>query len=146
VVWLSKLEKSVRGGSWLEVVRLADLKSLIKERGREPLRLLQGLGMISRKETQLDDAYKAVVFDVKREWLCRPGDLLTEGGDQSGVKVCEGRQRRPIRHHRKGYTGCGYAMDTAASVRGPDVFRIQWQSASAWGFCTMPLDRFLSGA
>jgi hypothetical protein len=103
--------------------------------------------MVDRKEKELGaDVYKVTLFDVKKEWLCRPVEDRTEGEDLSGVPACEASQQRRSRPAKEGFTGCGYTLDTGASARGLDVFRIEWGAASAWGFCTLPLDRFLKGA
>ena len=66
--------------------------------------------------------------------------------DASGILSCDERGAKPIRAHRYGYSGCGYTLDTGASSRGLDVYRVPWTSASSYGFCVMPLERFLGGA
>jgi hypothetical protein len=90
--------------------------------------------------------YKITIFDVQGQWLCRPILDGVDGEDSNGVAICGDSDSKSIHHHRPGYTGCGYTLDTAASSRGLDVYRIRWSEASAWGFCVMPLDRFITGA
>jgi hypothetical protein len=146
VAWISPLNDDAGANTWLEVVRVSDLRAWIHAKGKEPDKVLHAVGMVGRKDTvDADDRYKITIFDVKKEWLCRPIDGQ-EGVTVSGVPICEDRQQRALRGHRPGYTGCGYSLDTGASVRGLDVFRIEWSSASTLGFCTMPLERFLDGA
>ena len=147
VAWVSPISRSVRARAWLEVVRVTDLRAWIHERGTDPVRLLQGLGMVGRKpKARAHKPYKVTLFDVKRDWLCRPVSDKEPGTDVSGVAVCEAPQHKGLCRHKKGYTGCGYTLDTESSIRGLDVFRVRWEVASALGFCVMPLERFLSGA
>lgn len=147
VAWVAPLGRRVGAGAALEVVRVSDLRATARDVG-EQTRLLQVLGVAGRKpRTSLDAAdYQVVIFDVQRQWLCRPVEDATPGQDMGGVAVCDDSQLRPIHGHRKGWTGCGYSLDTGASTRGLDVFRVDWATASTYGFCLMPLDRFLQGA
>jgi hypothetical protein len=102
--------------------------------------------MLERGESA-SGAYKITIFDVQSDWLCRPLSDAEPGADIAGVAACmERTDRYTDRDHRDGFTGCGYTLDTAASTRGIDVFRVPWVDASAWGFCVMPLERFLQGA
>ena len=146
VAWISPLNDSAGANTWLEVVRVSDLRAWIHAKGKDPNAVLHAVGMAGRKETiDKEDLYKITIFDVKKEWLCRPIDG-EEGVTVSGVPICENREQRGLRGYKDGFTGCGYSLDTASSVRGLDVFRVQWSAASTLGFCTMPLERFLDGA
>ena len=89
---------------------------------------------------------KVTIFDVKREWLCRPIEEMEPGTVKAGVTVCEAKQQRGLWGYKKGYTGCGYIEDTQTSSRSLDVVRLRWADASSWGFCVLPLERFLEGA
>jgi hypothetical protein len=149
VAWLSRRDRSVGAGTLLEVMRAADLRAWIRDSDRTPLRLLQATGMAGRKATATSRVaerdYKVVVFDVRRDWLCRPLDGDATGLDLGGVPACEDGDSGPARHHRRGYTGCGYTLDTGSSTRGIDVFRVAWSDAVSQGFCLFPLSRFLAG-
>jgi hypothetical protein len=147
VAWISRRSRRVPSSKVIEVVRVSDLRAWIRENGADETRLIQGLGMASRKGgLAAKYPYKVTIFDVQAEWLCRPIPDGTDGADSYGVAVCSDNDAKAVKHHKPGYTGCGYSLDTAASNRGLDVFRIRWSEASAWGFCVMPLDRFISGA
>lgn len=144
VAWISPLEKKARGSTALEVVRVTDLRAWIREQGPDEARLLQGLGLAPRTGgAPVDWDWKITLFDVRADWMCRPIEDAPGGEDRGGVVACEEPDAGRIRAHRYGYTGCGYTLDTGASTRGLDVFRISWESASSQGFCVMPLSRFL---
>lgn len=147
VAWVAPLGKAVRPGTSLEVVRVADLRAAARASG-DPVRLLQSLGMLSRRPSarKQEKDWQVVVFDVRSSWICRPIDEGEPGQQLSGVAICEVDDQGPLGGHRKGFTGCGYSLDTAASTRGLDVYRTDWQSASSLGFCLLPLSRFMDGA
>ncbi len=147
VAWVAPLGKRVRPGTRLEVVRVADLRASARAAG-DPVRLLQSLGMLGRRPSlrKQERDWQVLVFDVRASWLCRPMDELEPGQQAAGVAVCELDDQGPVARHRKGFTGCGYSLDTAASTRGVDVFRTDWQTASSLGFCLLPLSRFMEGA
>jgi hypothetical protein len=109
--------------------------------------MLQALGMKGRRAriARAED-YKITVFDVDAGWLCRPIEGGSPGEEHAGISICEESQQQPLRSHRPGFSGCGYSLDTGASMRGLDVYRIRWADASAWGFCVLPLERFINGA
>lgn len=145
VAWVSPMNKKARGGTALEVVRVKDLRAWVRAQGADEARLLQGLGLAPRGGgAPVDWEWKITIFDVRAEWMCRPVEGAPGGEDMGGVPACEEPDAGRIRAHRHGYTGCGYTLDTAASTRGLDVYRISWESASSQGFCVMPLSRFLS--
>jgi hypothetical protein len=147
VAWISRRTRRVPSGKVIEVVRVSDLRAWIRDNGADETRMIQGLGMAPRKGGFASRfEYKITIFDVQAEWLCRPIPDGTDGSDSYGVAVCGESDAKPLGHHKPGFTGCGYTLDTAASNRGLDVFRIRWSEASAWGFCVMPLDRFIAGA
>jgi hypothetical protein len=147
VAWISRRSRRVPSGKVIEVVRVSDLRTWLRENAADETRLIQGLGMAPRKGGfAARYAYKVTIFDVQADWLCRPIPDGEDGSDSLGVAVCGDSDAKPLGHHKPGYTGCGYSLDTAASNRGLDVFRIRWSEASAWGFCVMPLDRFITGA
>ena len=147
VAWVSPLRKTVRGNAWIEVVRVSDLRTWVREQDQDTTRMLQGLGMKGRRaRVARPEDYKITIFDVDSSWLCRSIEGGVPGEEVAGVSVCEASQQKPLMGHRKGYTGCGYTLDTGASKRGMDVYRIRWAEASAWGFCVLPLERFVNGA
>lgn len=149
VAWVSPVQKTVGARSWLDVVRVADMRAFLGAKGVTPIRLLQGLGLVNArgKGRAAKKDYKVTIFDVRSAWLCRP-----MGGDAAdrvveGVAVCAGQRNAP----RRAYTGCGYTKDTAATTkdkvgRGFDVYKVRWRDASSGGFCVMPLERFMKGA
>lgn len=147
VAWIAPLGRRVGASAWLEVVRVADLRAAA-QRDDDPVRLLQMLGILGRRPTegQREKDWQVVIFDVEASSLCRPIDEVEAGVARGGVPVCHLDEVSPARGHRKGWTGCGYSLDTGASTRGLDVFRVDWETASRRGFCLMPLSRFLEGA
>lgn len=147
VAWVSRSGRRAWGSSQLEVVRVTDLRAWLQANAADSGRLVQALGMAPRRGGRAARIpYKITIFDVQSDWLCRPVEGEPAGKALGGVLSCEERDARPTRHHRHGFTGCGYSLDTAASQRGLDVMRVRWEDASSWGFCVMPLDRFISGA
>jgi hypothetical protein len=147
VAWVSRAGARVGGGHTLEVVRVADLRQWVRTEGTDVGRLLQGLGMAPRDSTRkARKDWKITLFDVQSSWLCRPLEGEPPGQDALGVLSCDERDAKAVRPNRYGYSGCGYTLDTGASSRGLDVFRVDWSTASAWGFCVLPLERFLGGA
>ncbi len=148
VAWISPVSKSVGMDSWIETVRVADLRAWVREHGTDQVRLLKGMGMVRKKggKYAAKRAYKITVFDVKREWMCRPIEGSDPGTVDRDVTVCEEKQHKGLWGHRRGYTGCGYIEDTLSQSRSLDVLRIRWGEASRWGFCVLPLERFLEGA
>ncbi|MCB9779532.1 MAG: hypothetical protein H6742_13295 [Alphaproteobacteria bacterium] len=147
VAWVAPRGKRVGASASLEVVRVADLRAAARDTDTTE-GFLQRLGLVGRKPSQqrVDRGWQVVIFDVERDWLCRPVEDGTPGDDIGGVAVCEDPDLKPRAGHRKGWTGCGYTLDTGASTRGLDVFRVDWETAATWGFCLMPLERFLAGA
>ncbi len=148
VAWISPVAKSVGMNTWVETVRVADLRAWIRENGTDQVRLLKGLGMVRTKggKWAAKRAYKITIFDVQREWLCRPIEDATPGTLDHGVSVCEEKQQKGLWGHKRGYTGCGYIEDTLSRSRSLDAYRVRWGEASRWGFCVLPLERFLEGA
>ncbi len=144
VAWVSPLRKKVHGRTWLDVVRVSQLREQIKSLDHDPLRTLQALGLVGPRGLGLFQArrYKVTVFDVDSNWLCRPVLGGTPGELVAGVAVCSAEQIKGAR-----LTGsCGYCIDTVSGDRGPDVFRLRWERASLRGFCVLPWERFVSGA
>ena len=148
VAWISPASKTVGMNGWIEAVRVSDLRAWIRDNGKDKVRLLRGLGMVGPRGGRwaAKRPYKVTIFDVKREWLCRPIEEMEPGTVKSGVTVCEAKQQRGLWGHKKGYTGCGYIEDTQTSRRSLDVVRLRWADASSWGFCVLPLERFIDGA
>jgi hypothetical protein len=148
VAWISPASKSIGMNGWFEAVRVADLRSWVRKNGTDKVRLLKGLGMVRTKGGKLaaKRPYKVTIFDVKREWLCRSIEDGTPGTVERGVTVCEEKQQKGLWGHKRGYTGCGYIEDTLTKERSLDAVRIRWGEASSWGFCVLPLERFLEGA
>jgi hypothetical protein len=143
VAWVSQLARTVGAHTPIEVVRVTDLRKLVEAKNRDTTLVLQALGLAGKKA---HGDWKITVFDVKREWLCRPAEE-DPGSDLSGVPVCEADwQRKGIGAKARSYSGCGYLLDTMTGGRTLDTFRVDWQAASTWGFCVMPLQRFLDGA
>ena len=149
VAWISPVRDRARAREYVEVVRVRDLRAWVRSNSSDPVRVLQMVGMLERGEVSqsVGQDYKITVFDVQREWLCRPLLSVASGEDVSDIVSCPASEQEAAdRSHRAGFTGCGYTLDTHASTRGLDVYRVPWSDASAWGFCVMPLTRFLEGA
>lgn len=136
VAWITPVRRGARANTWMEVVRTSDLRDWLRDHPEADLgRTLQHLGL-RKKGTPPRRLYKITLFEARAADLCRPIDM----GDGAppfldGVLLCEGHTRR--------WTRCGYATDRATGERGPDVYRIQWKTASVRGFCVLPAQRFL---
>lgn len=147
VAWVSPIGQRVGPAAWVEVVRVKDLRGWLQASDKTQVRTLQALGMVPRSGGKsAESQYKITLFDVRSDWLCRPIEGAVPGEMHGGMPVCEERQQKGLGPARKGFTGCGYSLDTGASTRALDVYRVQWDVAATWGFCTMPLERFLGGA
>ncbi|MDP2308756.1 MAG: hypothetical protein Q8P18_22230 [Pseudomonadota bacterium] len=145
VAWVSRLPARAGAHTALAVVRVADLRRLVEESDRDATRVLRALGLVGKRQ-EARGAWKVTVFDVKRDWLCRPVDG-PEDATIAGVAACPADLQRSARGVRaSAWSGCGYLLDTATGTRTLDVFRVEWESAVAWGFCVLPLRRFLDGA
>ena len=148
IAWISPVQEQVRAKQSIEVISYAALKHWMSEEEPDAKSLLHQMGMISkRSKREIDPAdYKIVIFDIESERLCRPVDREEAGTMSKGVAVCEIKQSRSARmHSRYGFTGCGYTQNTETMSRGFDVYRVSWGDAATWGFCVMPLERFLNG-
>ncbi|MFN7142408.1 MAG: hypothetical protein ACK4YP_01430 [Myxococcota bacterium] len=145
VAWVSRLGARAGARTALHVVRVADLRRLVEAEGRDPTRVLRALGLVGKRAVARG-SWKVTVFDVKREWLCRPIEG-PEDATLAGVAACHAEiQRRGSGILPRSWSGCGYLLDAESGDRTLDVFRIEWQDAVAWGFCVLPLRRFLEGA
>ncbi|MFZ5478287.1 MAG: hypothetical protein ACOZNI_16085 [Myxococcota bacterium] len=143
VAWVSPVRATVGAGAALDVVRVADLRKLIEARRADPLAVLQALGLAGKRDAR---EWKVTVFDVERAWLCRPVDAVA-GDDVAGVRACDEGWQRPGRGTReKAWTGCGWLKDTQTGERTLDVYRLDWEAAVRWGFCVLPMGRFLGGS
>ncbi len=144
VAWVSKLPASAGNETWLQVVRLDALRSLVQSGSRDSARVLRGLGLLGRTQKLPAVPYKVTVFEVERAQLCRPLDG-EPGADASGVVTCDTpEQRAGAGTKASSYSGCGYLTDLGAGARGPDVFRVRWADAVRKGFCVLPWERFLA--
>jgi hypothetical protein len=147
VAWIAPKAERVRKHTVLEVVRVSDLRAWVSAKNADPLRTLQGLGMVGRNVQEIDGTdWTISLFDVKVTWLCRPIQGETPGTAVVGVAACvEDQQVALDEGHTQGFTGCGYTLDMGASNRGLDIFRLDWETAVSNGFCLWPLERFLEG-
>jgi len=144
VAWVSPVGQRVGRNTPLQMVRVSDLRQTVESAKRDQTAVLRALGLVGKHVP--DREWKVTVFDVRSEWLCRPMDG-EEGDEVAGVGVCPGDwQRRGKGVRRKAWTGCGYLHDPVAGTRTLDVFRVPWSSAISFGFCVMPMTRFLEGA
>ena len=143
VAWVSRLPARASAHQRLQVVRVADLRKLSEQRGRDPTAVLQALGLAGRKA---HGRWKVILFDVKKDWLCRPA-VGDPANDLVGLDLCEEKWQKPGPGTRaRSFSGCGYLEDTQTGQRTLDVYRVEWGTAVTWGFCVLPLERFLGGA
>ncbi len=144
VAWVSKVPRGAGNETWLQVVPLASLRTLVQSSGRDSTRVLRGLGLLGRTQKLGATPYKVTVFEVERGQLCRamdgePGELV------AGVPVCDTPEQRAGAGTRgASYSGCGYLTDQGSGARGLDVFRLPWAEAVKKGFCVLPWERFLA--
>jgi hypothetical protein len=153
VAWISSTSDTVRPKQMVEVVHLQALQSWIDTQDADAKAVLHQVGMLpKRSKKTIDPAdYKITIFDVESESLCRPivQEEVVEGESPvfvEGLSVCEGTSRASTWDSRYGFTGCGYTLNTQSQQQGLDVYRVSWAEASTWGFCVLPLSRFLMGA
>ncbi len=168
VAWISPKTDTVRSGKQIEVVHLQALQQWMadedvggdgqtiadREASSDAKALLHQMGMLSKRSKKYIDPndYKVTIFDVESSTLCRPIDVDTEENTSAatvveGLGVCEQRSSKPAAlYSRYGFTGCGYTKNTQTQEKGFDVYRVTWADASTWGFCVLPLSRFLMGA
>ena len=150
IAWVSPVEKQARSKEMIEVVHLQSLQQWMDSEEASAKQVLHHLGMLPKRSRRTidPDEYKIVIFDVESASLCRSIDLGEEVTTSSveGLSICSQRAKPAKWYSRYGYTGCGYTWDTQSQSKGLDVYRISWQDASQWGFCVLPLSRFLMGA
>lgn len=153
VAWVSPVGDKARDKEMIEVVELHSLQQWIGEEEADAKQVLHQLGMLPKRSRRTIDPaeYKIVIFDVESSTLCRPIDVSTESNETppqsiAGLNVCTERSKPATLYSRFGYTGCGYTWNTQSQSKGLDVYRIAWAEASTWGFCVLPLSRFLLGA
>jgi hypothetical protein len=143
VAWVSRLPARASARTRLQVVRVSDLRKLAEQRGRDTTAVLQALGLAGKRA---HGRWKVIVFDVKRDWLCRPA-VGDPANDLVGLDTCEEKWQKPAPGTRdRSFTGCGYLQDTQTDARTLDVYRVEWGTAVTWGFCVLPLERFLGGS
>jgi len=141
VAWVSPVRRHVRGRTVLSVVRVADLRAMIRSQGPDEPRTLQSLGLLGPRG-RTHRRWKVTIFDVQALDLCRPVEGVPEGEDADGLPACAGGRQTGASK----VTGCGQTLDRATGEPGLDLFRIAWRDAARQGFCVMPLERFLGGA
>ncbi len=145
VAWVSRLGQSVGAQTAIQVVRVGELRKLVDGRQKDETTILRSLGLLGKRQSVRSD-YKVTIFDVKRDWLCRPMDA-DEGTTEGGMAVCPSDWQHAAAGTRdSSYSGCGYLRDTETQERTLDVWRLEWENAVSWGFCVLPLGRFLGGA
>ena len=134
VAWVSKVGAQAGASRWLWVVPTSELRSYTAGAGLG--RTLQWLGD-RKRDADPRGRYKVVIFDVDRAALCRPA----EGGPFGGVAACDER-RTPDPDRTQ---GCGLAVDRATGQSSVAVFRAEWATLAANGFCVLPYERFSAG-
>jgi hypothetical protein len=143
VAWVSRVGARAANEQGVQVVRVSDLRRLSDQRGKDPTAVLQALGLGGRRP---HGKWKVVVFDVKKDWLCRPA-LGNPEDDLGGLDTCEEKWQKPgPGTFPASYSGCGYLLDTQTGQRTLDVYRVRWRTAVSWGFCVLPFERFVKGA
>ena len=150
IAWVSPVQEQARSKEMIEVVQLQDLQRWMDAEQADAKQVLHHLGMLPKRSRRTidPDMYKIVIFDVETDSLCRSVAMSEDSTTLviKGLSVCTERAKPAKLYSRYGYTGCGYTWDTQSQSKGLDVYRISWQDASKWGFCVLPLSRFLLGA
>ena len=150
IAWVSPVKEQARSKEMIEVVHLQALQQWMDAEEATAKQVLHHLGMLPKRSRRTidPDAYKIVIFDVESTSLCRPISIDEQStvAIVDGLSVCSQRAKPSKWYSRYGYTGCGYTWDTQSQSKGLDVYRVSWQEASQWGFCVLPLSRFLLGA
>lgn len=149
VAWITPINERAWPSEHIEVVRFVDFRLWARDEAPDTKTVLHAMGMLSertRREVEAND-FKITIFDVKRDWLCRPIKSFDEGALVEGIPICHTREQRQASWSRRfGFTGCGTISNTEPQASSFEVYRIPWNEAITWGFTTMPLDRFLDGA
>ena len=149
VAWIAPISERAWSSEYIEVVRFVDFRVWARDEEADAKAVLHAVGMLSENsQTEImANEYKITVFDVKRDWLCRPIKSVDEGELSYGLPICHTKEQRWATWSRRyGFTGCGTVENTASQSTQFEVYRIPWGQAITWGFTTMPLDRFLDGA
>lgn len=132
VVWVSPVRKRVGANRDVTVVEVRQLRDFIAAEKADQTRVLQGLGMVGKRAGwRSRRIYKAVVFEVRAEELCRPIEGVEPGAVIGGARVCE----------RSG--GCGRSEDRLTGADGLEVFEIPWRDAARTGFCVVPMEVYV---
>jgi hypothetical protein len=141
VAWVRPVGDRARAGEWLWVVPTSELSRWLDRASRPTVGgLLRHLGL-RRREREPRRRYMVVVFDARREVLCRPIEGEAPGAVVGGVATCEAAQSRATRAH----DGCGRSVD-ADGGRGATWYRARWEDLAAHGFCVLPAPRFVEEA
>ena len=145
VAYISKVNQQLWPWSTIETVPLNDLRVWVEKKDPTPEELLQQLGLIGtwRIFPLKPEDYQVTIFDVRSAWLCRPMTEYKEGHMVKGLPACASKNARPL-GKRKGFSGCGHTVNTKTKKRGLDTYRISWRVATSYGFCVLPLSRFVS--
>jgi len=132
VVWVSPVRKQVRSNTDVTVVTIDDLAGFIEDEKADQTRVLQGLGLVGKRAGwRSRRLYKAVIFEVRAEELCRPVEGIEPGAVIGGARVCDRA------------SGCGRTEDKLTGEDGLEAFEIPWRDAARSGFCVVPMEVYV---
>lgn len=132
VVWVSPVRQRVRANQAITVVRVDQLQDWVGDNAADQTRTLQALGLVGRRAGwKSRRLYKATVFEVESQQLCRPLSGWPEGEVVQGVRACE-RSR-----------DCGWTQDSLTGQQALEAYEIDWRDAARWGFCVVPAELYL---
>ncbi len=132
VVWISPVRQRVGANQAIQVVRVDQLQSWVHSNAADQTRVLQALGLVGKRGGwRSRRLYKATVFEVDSEQLCRPLQGWPAGEVVSEVRACD-RSR-----------SCGWTQDSLTGQDALEAFEIDWREAARWGFCVAPAELYL---
>lgn len=141
VVWISPLNRRALPRARLTVVPTRTLRTWINERDADVPRLLAGLGL-RKPQRRIRRPWKAVIFEVDADQLCRPTEGLapTERASDGALTCPHGARGIRARHDH-----CGRLVDLVSAKPSLPAYHTRWRDASTRGFCVLPLERFVRG-
>jgi hypothetical protein len=139
VAWVSPVGQTVGRHGAVTVVETAELRSFVAGEGRGSIgRMLQRIGL-RKRSADPKKLYKIVIFDVRRDDLCRPVAGHDKPVALEGLVSCPERASKPS----AGHSGCGYTIDRQTGETGVREYQADWSDLARNGFCVLPAARFV---